>query len=227
MPRRRHRRTGSPGLDPVPGAESDGAHRTRGNHNLGATTLVNETFLKLLSGGDLKPEDRQQFFALAATIMRQVIVDEVRYATAGKRQGQQVTFNDSRVHDDVQENAEFLLQVDELLAVLESEDERLVRVFECRYFAGLTTEESAEALGVSSRSVERIMVHSPFAYRGLDEGDKRVESAALPRTCIGQLEPAAPEYLAAGAGREPGLNIISRRSLMTVAGVDQPLFFQK
>lgn len=131
-------------------------HRTRGNHNLGATTLVNETFLKLLSGGDLKPEDRQQFFALAATIMRQVIVDEVRYATAGKRQGQQVTFNDSRVHDDVQENAEFLLQVDELLAVLESEDERLVRVFECRYFAGLTTEESAEALGVSSRSVERL-----------------------------------------------------------------------
>lgn len=71
------------------------------------------------------------------------------------------------------------------------------------------------------------MVHSPFAYRGLDEGDKRVESAALPRTSIGHPEPAAPEYLAAGAGREPGLNIISRRSPMTVAGVDQPLFFQK
>jgi len=130
--------------------------RTRGSQGLGATTLVNETFLKLLSGGELKPEDRQQFFGLAATIMRQVIVDEVRYATAGKRHGRQVTYTDSHAPDDIQANAEFLLQVDELLAVLEAEDERLVRVFECRYFAGLTTAESAEVLGMSPRSVERM-----------------------------------------------------------------------
>jgi len=64
------------------------ARRTRGSAGLGATTLVNETFLKLLSGGELQPEDRQQFFGLAASIMRQVIVDEVRYVTAQKRCGE-------------------------------------------------------------------------------------------------------------------------------------------
>lgn len=132
--------------------------RTRGSQGLGATTLVNETFLKLLSGGELKPEDRQQFFALAATIMRQVIVDEVRYATAAKRDGREVTFTEGlgQARDETEAKAEFLLQVDEMLGILEAEDKRLVRVFECRYFAGLTTAETADALGVSGRSVERL-----------------------------------------------------------------------
>jgi len=129
--------------------------RTAGKPGLGATTLVQETFLKLLSGGELKPEDRREFFALAATIMRQVIVDEVRYAMAGKRHGHEVTLTDTIMPAESQEKAEFLLQVDEMLGILEGEDERAARVFECRYFAGLTTAETAEALGLSERSVER------------------------------------------------------------------------
>jgi RNA polymerase sigma factor (TIGR02999 family) len=129
--------------------------RTAGKPGLGATTLVQETFLKLLSGGEIQPEDRRQFFALTATIMRQVIVDEVRYAMAGKRDGHEVTLTESVMPAESQEKAEFLLEVDEMLGTLEAEDERQARVFECRYFAGLTTAETAEALGVSERSVER------------------------------------------------------------------------
>jgi len=134
--------------------------RTTGEGGFGATVLVNETFAKLLSGGELKPTDRQQFFGLAATIMRQVIIDEIRYVTAQKRDGNMVTYSDTQVPDENLANAEFLLQVDQILEQLEKEDPKLARVFECRYFAGFSTSESAEALGVSVRSVERLWAAS-------------------------------------------------------------------
>ena len=132
------------------------SRRSRGSAGMGATTLVNETFLKLLSGGELGPEDRQQFFGLAASIMRQVIVDEVRYVTAQKRSAPEQTYSDTKVSDESAEQAEFLLEVDRLLEQLEKEDPQLARVFECRYFAGFTTAETAESLQVSPRSVERL-----------------------------------------------------------------------
>jgi len=130
--------------------------RSQGGAGSGATTLVNETFVKLLSGGDIQTEDRRQFFALAATIMRQIIVDEIRYVTADKRAGEDVTLAESVIGDDGHEKAEFLLQVDEMLNIVEQEDARLARVFECRYFAGLTTAETAEVLDIAPRSVERL-----------------------------------------------------------------------
>lgn len=129
--------------------------RSRQGPGVGATTLVSETFVKLLSGGELKPTDRRQFFALTSTIMRQIIVDEIRYLKAGKRERQDVTLADTLMGDDAHVKAEFLLQVEESLKILETENPKLARVFECRYFAGLTTSETAEALDVSSRSVER------------------------------------------------------------------------
>lgn len=129
--------------------------RSRAGPGVGATTLVSETFLKLLSGGEITPRDRQEFFALTATIMRQIIVDEIRYLMAGKRERQDVTFADTIMGDDAHDKGEFLLQVDDVLRVVESEDQRLARVFECRYFAGLTIAETAEALALSERSVER------------------------------------------------------------------------
>ncbi|MDJ0940821.1 MAG: ECF-type sigma factor [Woeseiaceae bacterium] len=129
--------------------------RSRGGPGIGATTLVNEAFVRMLSGGRLNSADRQQFFGLAAKIMRHVIVDEVRYLSAEKRSGRDVTLAETIVGDDAHERAEFLLQVDEMLSMLESENERCARVFECRYFAGLTTGETAEALGISERTVER------------------------------------------------------------------------
>ena len=130
--------------------------RTFGDENLGATVLVNETFIKLLADGQLQPDDRQQFFALAATIMRQVVVDEIRYASAQKRSGEKVTYADTEVADDTISQAEFVLQVNEIVEQLATENPRMVSVFECRYFAGFSTDETAEALAMSSRTVERL-----------------------------------------------------------------------
>ena len=129
--------------------------RAAAGPGMGATTLVHETFVQLLSGGRLKPDNRKHFFGLAATIMRRIIVDEIRYVTARKRDGVDITLAETLIGDDAHEKAEFLLQVDEMLSMLESENARHVRVFECRYFAGLTTAETAEVLDMSVRSVER------------------------------------------------------------------------
>jgi len=130
--------------------------RARESAGVGATTLVQETFVKLLSGGLLRAEDRREFFALAATVMRQIIIDEIRYVTADKRARREATFVDTIIADDSHRNAEFLLEVDEVLGIVAAEDPRLAKVFECRYFAGLTTAETAEALDTSIRSVERL-----------------------------------------------------------------------
>ena len=129
--------------------------RTTKAPEMGATTLVAETFVQMLSSGRLASEDRKQFFGLAATIMRRIIVDEIRYVTAGKRAGTEVTLAETMIGDDAHEKAEFLLQVDEMLSILGSESAQHARVFECRYFAGLTTSETADCLGMSERSVER------------------------------------------------------------------------
>ena len=129
--------------------------RSQNVAGLGATTLVNETFLRLLSGGRVHSDDRRQFFGLAGTVMRRIIVDEIRYASADMRAGREVTLVETMMGDDAHNQAEFLLEVDQLLSLVEAEDERSARVFECRFFAGLTTAETADALGVSERSVER------------------------------------------------------------------------
>ena len=124
--------------------------------DLGATTLVHETFARLLAGGELKPTDREQFFSLSATIMRQIVIDQIRYLNATKRGGKEVTFADSNSPDKNQERVDFLLQVDQAINALENQDARAARVFECRYFMGLTTKETAENLNLSVRSTERL-----------------------------------------------------------------------
>ena len=134
--------------------------RTQGNQNLNATALINEVFVKLLSGNQLDPSDRQQFFGLVATVMRQVIVDEVRHFTAQKRKGDEVTYADTISFNTSEVKSEFLLQVDQVLTRLESEEPKLAHVFECRYFAGFSTAETAEIMGTSSRSVERLWTRS-------------------------------------------------------------------
>lgn len=131
------------------------ARKRAGRADMGATTLVNETFLKLLSGGRIVAEDRKQFFGLMATIMRQLIIDEVRYLTAAKRGSPGVTYTERLGTATGEDEAGFLILVDQVLERLELEDPNLVRVFESRYFAGLTVAETAEALDLSQRSVER------------------------------------------------------------------------
>jgi RNA polymerase sigma factor (TIGR02999 family) len=125
-------------------------------HTLETGALVHEAYLRLGSGaaGDLR--DRGHFLAVAATAMRRVLVDHARRFHAAKRGG-----GERRVSLDgvgallVEERDESLVQLDEALDRLAALDPRQARVVECRYFGGLTEEETAGALDIGLRTVKR------------------------------------------------------------------------
>ncbi len=125
------------------------------NQTLNTTGLVHEVYLKLASGAGVLGEDRAHFLNLAARAMRQVLVDHARKRMRDKRGGgvRPVTFEPERFG--VEREAETLLTLDRALDRLGRENPRRARVFECRYFAGLSTAETAEAVGASVRTVER------------------------------------------------------------------------
>ncbi len=127
--------------------------RARGNV-MGATTLVQETYARYLSGGTLEPANRKEFFSLAATIMRRIIIDDVRKAQSAKHGAE--TTRDVEPIDENQPSPQVLLAVDRELDRLTARDPRLKEVFECRYFAGYTTAETADILDLSPRTVERL-----------------------------------------------------------------------
>jgi RNA polymerase sigma factor (TIGR02999 family) len=126
----------------------------RPGHTLGTTGLVHETYLKLVDQSRIDWQDRGHFFAMAARAMRQILVDYARRYRTQRRGGglQRVALTDRLAVD---EQAELVLAVHEALGRLAGVNERLSRVVECRYFAGLTEEETAVALGVTARTVER------------------------------------------------------------------------
>jgi RNA polymerase sigma factor (TIGR02999 family) len=126
----------------------------RPGHTLGTTGLVHETYLKLVDQSRIDWQDRGHFFAMAARAMRQILVDYARRYRTQRRGGglQRVALTDRLAVD---EQAELVLAVHEALGRLAGVSERLSRVVECRYFAGLTEEETAVALGVTARTVER------------------------------------------------------------------------
>lgn len=130
--------------------------RKAGGHQTLATTgLVHEAYLRLAAQTRAEWQDRGHFFAVAATAMRQIAISYARRHQAAKRGGGQVevTFDENVLA--VEGQAAELLALDEALERLAALDERLVRVVECRYFAGLDEDETAAALGVSRRTVQR------------------------------------------------------------------------
>ena len=122
---------------------------------LGTTVLVHEAYMRLVDQTRASFEDRRHFLCVCARAMRQIIISNARKKAALKRGGgeQQVTLDEGRVADDRQSG--WLLALDEALETLGGKNERLARVVECRYFAGLSEEETAEALGTSLRTVQR------------------------------------------------------------------------
>jgi RNA polymerase sigma factor (TIGR02999 family) len=135
------------------------AHRMlrdeRPAHTLGTTGLVHETYLKLVDRTRVEWQDRGHFFAAAARAMRRILVDSARRYRALRRGGglQRVSLDEEVLV--VAQKSEILLALDEALEQLAALNPRLSQVVECRYFAGLTEEETAEALGVTPRTVER------------------------------------------------------------------------
>ena len=128
----------------------------RGDATLATTALVNEVYLKLAEQSDGgRWRDRGHFLALASVAMRHILIDRARARLTEKRGGArvQVTLEeDVLAHD--RSPAE-LLEIDDALEMLARIDARLARVVECRYFGGLSEDETAEALGVTTRTVQR------------------------------------------------------------------------
>jgi RNA polymerase sigma factor (TIGR02999 family) len=133
-----------------------------GGHTLSTTAVVHEAYLRLAGQSRARLLDHGQFFAIAARTMRRVLIDYARQHQAARRGGpgrSSVTL-DFLEHSDsaaisIPERADSLLALDAALEDLQRMDERLARVVECRFFAGLSEVETAEALGVSQRTVSR------------------------------------------------------------------------
>ena len=127
----------------------------RAGHTLQATALVNEAFMRLADVQRLDWQDRAHFLAMVARLMRRVLVDAARSRQAEKRGGglMRVTFDEALFPG--ADRAEDLTKLDDALDRLSALDSRKSRVVELRFFGGLSLEESAEALGVSTKTVMR------------------------------------------------------------------------
>lgn len=140
------------------------AHRylrgERTDHTLQTTALINEAYLRLIEQKDIRWENRAQFFGLAANMMRRILVDYAKTRHRIKRGGQDS--NVSLEHaapiavEAINEKTKLdLIMLDEALHKLALEDEQEARVVELRYFSGLTIEETAEVMGISTMTVKR------------------------------------------------------------------------
>jgi len=128
--------------------------RERGDHTLQPTALVNEAFLRLSQGAPVEWSDRAHFLRLAARAMRRILTDHARKVNAAKRGGGgKEPIKESKLMIAAPDLD--VLALDEVLERLAALDPRQAQVVELRFFAGLTVEESAAALGVSAVTVKR------------------------------------------------------------------------
>lgn len=129
--------------------------RERADHTLQTTALVNEAYLRLGKGEVANWQNRTHFFAVAAQVMRRVLIDHARSYRYEKRGGgaQRVDIDD--LHGMSEERASELIDLDEALSSLASVDQRKSRIIELRFFGGLNIDEVAEILELSPTTVQR------------------------------------------------------------------------
>jgi RNA polymerase sigma factor (TIGR02999 family) len=127
----------------------------RSGHTLQPTALVHEAYLKLVGQREASFKNRSHFFAVASQLMRRILIDHARARLSAKRGGEQNTYS-------LAESADFragtpieLIAIDDALQKLRVLDSRQEQIVEMRFFGGLTVEETAEVLGVSTRTIER------------------------------------------------------------------------
>jgi RNA polymerase sigma factor (TIGR02999 family) len=129
--------------------------RTPPGNTLQPTALVHEAYVRLVGSDNPSWNSRGHFFGAAALAMRQILVDQARRKAAvkhgGGRRRQEITESEAAI----EMPSEDMLALDEALKRLEQQDERKYRIVMLKYFAGLTNEETAEALGISTPTVER------------------------------------------------------------------------
>jgi RNA polymerase sigma factor (TIGR02999 family) len=127
----------------------------RPDHTLQPTALVHEVYLKLAAQNPVEWQNKAHFFALVAQIMRHILVDYARTRQRGKRGGAQTKISLEDVDTLSSSSDPELIALDEALNALSEKDPRKSLIVELRYFGGLSIEETAEALGVSIKTVSR------------------------------------------------------------------------
>jgi RNA polymerase sigma factor (TIGR02999 family) len=120
-----------------------------------ATELVHEAWFRLVDVNNVEWQHRAHFFAVAAAMMRHILLDRARRRIAGKRGGPAPKVNLDEIPDFAAGRARELIALDDALTQLEAMDARKARVVELRFFTGLSVEETAEVLGISSDTVLR------------------------------------------------------------------------
>jgi len=130
-------------------------NRESPGHTLQTSALVNEAYLKLINQKKVKWQNRAHFFAIAATLMRRVLLDHAKAQNRAKRGGdaQHVQLSEAFISSDKQ--SEELIALDEALSNLALIDQQKSKIVEMRYFGGLSIDEIAEVLGISAVSVRR------------------------------------------------------------------------
>jgi len=142
----------------------------RPGHTLQTTALVNEAYLKLIDQKRVKFENRAQFFALAATLMRHILVDHARSRHYLKRGGAAQRVSLDKALTVCRDRDENLVALDEALSRLAAIDVRKSKVVELRFFGGLSVEETAKALDVSAVTVMRDWnMAKAWLYNSLNE----------------------------------------------------------
>jgi RNA polymerase sigma factor (TIGR02999 family) len=128
----------------------------RSGQTLQATALVHEAYLRLLGGKQAQDWDgRRHFFAAAAEAMRRILIDRARHKQTRKAGGGRRRLDLDNIEPVLEEEDDRLLALDEALRQLEAEDPRKAELVKLRFFAGLTAEQAAAALGVSTSTAEK------------------------------------------------------------------------
>jgi len=127
----------------------------KSGHTLQKTALVHELYIKLLGNMDLELENRAHFFSIASRCMQQILVDYARQKAALKRGGnkQSVTLDEERLN--IGENAEEIIEINNLIGKLSEIDNRRSQVVVMRFFGGMSIPEISEVLKVTTRTVDR------------------------------------------------------------------------
>jgi RNA polymerase sigma-70 factor (ECF subfamily) len=127
----------------------------RAGHTLQPTALVNEAYLELVGKVDIDWRNRSHFFGVAAQLMRRILVNYARRKRAQKREGKRRRVELSDALAVAENRLDEIIAVDSALDRLAEWDPRQAKIVELRFFAGLTEDETAEALGISPRTVKR------------------------------------------------------------------------
>jgi RNA polymerase sigma factor (TIGR02999 family) len=142
--------------------------KERSDHTLESTALVHEAYMRLVDQKQTKWQSRAHFFAVASEMARRILVDYAKARNAKKRGGPKVSLEDSP-EPFVNQDSD-IIAVNDALDELVKLDPRQARIVELRYFGGLTIEETAEVIGVSTPTVKRDwLVARAFLQRSLSE----------------------------------------------------------